>query len=90
MILIFHLLPESPQALFPLSAMFRGRVNREFNRTVEALESKAEKGEIFLIAPSEPVTVKRLDGDMDKLGDLYWLGYNDMESRIDELKRFIG
>ena len=65
-------------------------VNREFNRTVEALESKAEKGEIFLIAPSEPVTVTRLDGDLDKLGDLYWLGYNDMESRIDELKQFIG
>ena len=65
-------------------------VNREFNRTVEALENKAEKGEIFLIAPSEPVTVTRLDGDLDKLGDLYWLGYNDMESRIDELKQFIG
>ena len=64
-------------------------VNREFNKTVAELERKADKGEIFLIAPSKPVTVTRFDGDMDKLGDLYWLGYHDMEARIEELKQFI-
>ena len=50
---------------------------------------KADKGEIFLIAPSKPVTVTRFDGDMDKLGDLYWLGYHDLEARIEELKQYI-
>ena len=64
-------------------------VNMEFNKTVAELERKAEKGEIFLIAPSKPVTVTRFDGDMDKLGDLYWLGYHDLEARIEELKQFI-
>ena len=64
-------------------------VNMEFNKMVAALESKAEKGEIFLIAPSKPVTVTRFDGDMDKLGDLYWLGYHDIEARIEELKQFV-
>lgn len=65
------------------------KVNTEFNRTVEELENRANKGEIFLIAPSKPVTVTRFDGDMDKLGDLYFLGYNDMESRIAELKEYL-
>ncbi|MBR1731409.1 MAG: patatin family protein, partial [Ruminococcus sp.] len=64
-------------------------VNKRFNRTVEELERKADNGEIFLIAPSKPVTVTRFDGDMDKLGDLYWLGYNDMKSRLKELKKYL-
>ncbi len=65
------------------------KVNGEFNRTVELLEKQAANGEIFLVAPSKPVEVTRFDGDMDKLGDLYWLGRNDMAARMDELKRFL-
>ncbi len=63
--------------------------NEDFNRTVELLEKKAASGEIFLIAPSEPVTVKRFDGDMEKLGSLYWLGYHDMERQFDSLKQYL-
>lgn len=65
------------------------KVNRDFNKTVDLLEKQAENGEIFLIAPSKPVEVTRFDGDMDKLGDLYWLGWNDMSARIDELKDYL-
>ena len=64
-------------------------VNGEFNKTVDLLEKQAENGEIFLIAPSKPVEVTRFDGDMDKLGDLYWQGWNDMAARIDEMKRYL-
>ena len=65
-------------------------VNEQFNETVEMLERKANSGEIFLIAPSEPVRVKRFDGDMDKLGALYWLGYNDMKANVDKLMEYLG
>ena len=41
------------------------------------------------MAPSEPVTVKRFDGDMEKLGSLYWLGHHDMERRLDSLKEYL-
>ena len=64
-------------------------VNEEFNQTVDLLEKQAENGEIFLIAPSKPVEVTRFDGDMDKLGDLYWLGWNDMTAHVDELKSYL-
>lgn len=64
-------------------------VNERFNETVEELERRSENGEIFLIAPSEPVTVTRFDGDMDKLGNLYWLGYNDMKSRLSKLREYL-
>ena len=65
------------------------KVNEEFNRTVDELERSARDGSIFLIAPSKPVEVTRFDGDMDKLGDLYWLGWNDMAARIDEIKSYL-
>lgn len=63
--------------------------NEEFNRTVDALEQDAAAGKIFLIAPSEPVTVSRFDGDMEKLGSLYWLGYRDMSRQIEGLIAYL-
>lgn len=65
------------------------RVNADFNKTVNELECQAKNGDIFLVAPSEPVKVSRFDGDMDKLGALYWLGYKDMAKRIKQLKTFL-
>ncbi len=65
------------------------RANERFNETAEMLEEKHKNGEIFLIAPSEPVAVTRFDGDMDKLGALYWLGFNDMKGRLAELREYL-
>ncbi len=66
-----------------------GKVNEDFNKTADLLEERAASGGIFLIAPSVPVTVRRFDGDMEKLGDLYWLGYHDMERRFGDLTRYL-
>ena len=63
--------------------------NEKFNQMVEKLEEKAEDNEIFLMAPSKPVVVTRFEGNMDKLGELYWLGFNDTEKKIDALKRYL-
>ena len=61
-----------------------------FNRMTDELYEADRSGRVFVMAPSKPVTVSRFEGDMDKLGDLYWLGYRDMQSRMPELKRFLG
>ena len=65
------------------------KANEQFNYTADLLEKKAGEREIFLIAPSEPVTVKRFDGDLDKLAALYWLGHRDMENNLEALKRYL-
>ena len=65
------------------------KTNRRFNEMVDMLEEKSASGGIFLIAPSKPVTVSRFDGDMDKLGALYWQGYRDMNSRLDLLRDYL-
>ncbi|MBR0130655.1 MAG: patatin family protein, partial [Firmicutes bacterium] len=66
-----------------------GAANEDFNQTVEKLAKKAASGEVFVIAPSKPVTVKRFDGDLDKLAGLYWLGYHDMEKQLGALKQYL-
>jgi len=75
---------------YPYFVRSLANANENFNRTADTIEQKAREGSLFLIAPSEPVTVSRFDGDMDKLGNLYRLGFNDMESRISDLKAYLG
>ncbi len=63
--------------------------NRNFNLMTEELIKEEAKGNIFLVAPSKEVTVTRFEGDMEKLGALYWLGFNDMQERIGELREYL-
>ena len=53
------------------------------------IDQLEKDGRIFVIAPSEPVTVKRVEGDMDKLGNLYWLGYNDAKRNLFALTKYL-
>lgn len=64
--------------------------NKKFNETIDMLYKKEEMGEVFIIAPSETVTVSRFESDMEKLGDLYWLGYKDANNILSELRKYLG
>ncbi len=66
------------------------RSREEYNRIVEEIEKDSREGRIFLIAPKKPVDVKQFESDMDKLGGLYFEGYEDMKKRTGELRRFLG
>ena len=46
-------------------------------------------GRIYVIAPSQPVTVGRLETDMEKLGALYEMGLQDARQAIDGLKNYL-
>ena len=37
-----------------------------------------------------PVNVSRIEGDVEKLGALYWLGWNDCVAALEELKDYLG
>ena len=65
------------------------RTNAYYNRQCDELEQLEAEGRIFVIAPSEPVSVSRLEGDMEKLGALYHLGYNDTVNSIPALKEYL-
>ena len=42
-----------------------------------------------MIAPSKPVTVTRFEKDIEKLGELYWLGYHDAEEQLEALQEYL-
>ena len=66
-----------------------GRSNEDYNRQCDELELLEAQGRIFVIAPSQPVTVSRFEGSMGKLGELYRLGYSDAKERIPALREYL-
>ncbi|MCR4639358.1 patatin family protein [Ruminococcus sp.] len=63
--------------------------NANYNRQCDELERLAAEGRIFLIAPSENIGVSRLDGDMEKLGHIYNMGYSDAKKELERLREYL-
>lgn len=63
--------------------------NADYNRQCDELERLAAEGRIFLITPSENITVSRLEGDMEKLGHVYNMGYNDAKNELERLREYL-
>lgn len=61
-----------------------GRYNNLVNH-VGALELK---GRIFMLAPRDPITISRFEGDMEKLGQLYWRGYREALEAMPQIKEY--
>lgn len=60
-----------------------------YNRQCDELEELEAKGRIFVLAPSEPVSVSRLESDMEKLGSLYRLGCSDTINKLEALREYL-
>lgn len=60
-----------------------------YNAQCDEMDALAHEGRIFMIEPSEPVTVARVESDMEKLGALYWLGYNDSKRTLEALRSYL-
>ncbi len=65
------------------------RMNLEANREFEEVEQLHGEGRLMRIAPSREVTVSRLERNMEKLGELYWLGYRDAVDRAGEIRDYL-
>ncbi|MCC8141792.1 MAG: patatin family protein [Lachnospiraceae bacterium] len=61
------------------------RANREY----EEVDRLGKEGRLFVISPSVYLPVKLLEPDMEKLGALYYLGYDDGKNVIGDLKRYL-
>ena len=66
------------------------RSEADYNKQCEDIEALEAAGRIFVIYPSQPVRVTRIESDMEKLGELYELGRNDMLGQLDKLKQYLG
>ena len=85
-----HKLAEKMYRKYPKFVEAIDKTNGDFNRMTDEIYEDYQAGKIFAIAPSKHVEVSRFESDLDKLADLYWMGYHDMEEHIDELKEYLG
>lgn len=60
-----------------------------YNRSVRILKRREEKGEIFVIRPSVPITIKRIEKDPDKLQLVYEEGIKDAQNCMEALQSFL-
>lgn len=60
-----------------------------YNRTVEELHRRAAAGDIFLIEPSEKLTIGRVEHDPEKLQAVYDIGVRDAKAKLQELKEWL-
>ena len=75
---------------YPAFAKKAARSDIDANRQYDEIEKLHGEGRLLRFAPSVPVTVSRLEKDLEKLGDLYWLGYRDGEAALGQLKEYLG
>lgn len=61
-----------------------------YNRSVRMLKRKEEKGETFVIRPSVPIQIKRIETDPDKLQQVYDEGMKDATEHMDQLLEYLG
>ena len=74
---------------FPRFVKSYETVNARFNKMRLEMLGDESRGEVFIIAPSKRVRVKRFEGNMEKLGELYWLGYYDGNACLPELRDYL-
>lgn len=74
---------------YPAFKAVLDRRNEKYNSQCEELLLLERTGKVFVISPSQDLGVTRLEGDMEKLGKLYYLGYHDAKNQIDEICRYL-
>ena len=79
--LVYPHFPELQKAL--------NRSAGEYNILLDRLDADEAAGKAFVLAPSRPVTIRRFERDVEALGRLYHLGYDDAKEAMDSLKVYL-
>lgn len=60
-----------------------------YNQTLDELKQMEKDGSVFVVRPSKPVTISRIEKNIDKLRALYEEGYQDAKTQWDDLQKFL-
>ena len=60
-----------------------------YNRMMDEIDQLEAQGKLFVIRPSEPVTVSRTEKNIQKLQHLYQVGQKDAKKNLDALRDFL-
>ena len=74
---------------YPDFSYILARTDADYNFQCDELDKLEKKGKVFVIAPSEPINIKMLEKDLNKLKNIYLMGYNDCLNCLEELKEYL-
>lgn len=60
-----------------------------YNETLDFIREEEDKGKVFVIRPSEKVTVGRVEKNKEKLEHLYQLGLEDGRKNMEAMKQYL-
>ena len=80
--LVYRKYPEFVKAVYRRPSVY--------NHTLDEIEKWEEEGKIFVIRPSVPLTIGRMEADPKKIKEVYELGRDDARRQIEDMKVFLG
>ncbi len=60
-----------------------------YNRDCDEMNRLENEGRLFMIAPSHTIPIRSLEKNMERLGRLYYLGYEDAEKALPSLMAYL-
>ena len=78
---LYHKFPEFEQSLLTM--------NERYNAQCEELIELHKSGRIYMISPSKPLNVGRLESDLNKLAETYYLGFNDFKEKLNDVRAYL-
>lgn len=60
-----------------------------YNETVTFLERKQRDGEVFVIRPKKPLGIGRVEKNLKKLNEIYWIGYEDAKTCYEDVIAYL-
>ena len=61
----------------------------KYNETLKLIEKLEEEGEVFVIRPKRELNIANLEKDINKIEDIYQMGYEEGERCVLKIKEFI-
>lgn len=65
------------------------RSNADYNELCDDIEKLRQEDRVFVISPSRSMHIGRMEKDLEKLGEWYWLGWNDAQKLMPALRAYL-
>ena len=76
-------------ATWPALAASLADSNTDYNRLCDEIEALRREDRVFVISPSRFMDIGRMESDLEKLGEWYWLGYRDTCALMPALRDYL-
>ena len=84
-----HLVTNRVYKSYPEFAEVLARSDQDYNRQCDELTILNSQKRLYVISPSVFMDVNRLEGDLEKLGELYKLGFDDTVRQIKDIMAYL-